>query len=163
MLTPASSRPDVPEGYLLEPTETSHGLLPWSWADERLDGRYIWWLATVRPDSRPHLMPVWAVWLGDGVAFSTSGTSRKAKNIAANPNVSITPERGSESVIIEGVVETLPDSQRQAFFDAYLKYYKLDVSEMQDPVNVVRPKTVFGFVDEEGDHGFPHTATRWSF
>ena len=90
------------------PANEGRGLLDWSWAEERLRGRYIWWLATTRPDGRPHLMPVWAVWVGDGVGFSTGADSRKAKNLAHNPFVTIVPERGVESVIVEGEAGPLP-------------------------------------------------------
>ena len=93
MLRPDASRPDVPSGYGIAPADEGKGLLPWSWAEERLRGKHIWWLASMRPTGAPHLMPVWAVWLGDGVAFSTDPSSRKARNIEANPHVSIVPER----------------------------------------------------------------------
>ena len=36
-------------------------LLPWAWALERLTRSHDYWVATSRPDGRPHVMPVWAV------------------------------------------------------------------------------------------------------
>lgn len=161
MLRPTSSRPDVPAGYGVVPANEGRGLLDWSWADERLQGRYIWWLATTRPDGRPHVMPIWAVWVGDGVAFSTGGDSRKAKNLAANPCVTIVPERGVESVIVEGEVVTMPEALKPTFFEAYKAAYDYDVSTMDEPVFMVKPSKVFGFIDE--DDGFPLSATRWTF
>lgn len=161
MLNPVSSRPEAPAGYGIAPAAGGAGLLDWSWAEERLVGRHIWWLATTRPDGRPHVMPVWAVWLGDGVGFSTSNVSRKAKNVARNPRVTIVPERGAESVIVEGVVEPLPVDRMADFNRVYLEVYEFDVSTMDEPVNIVRPTTVFGFIDI-GDQ-FAKTATRWSF
>ena len=161
MLTPTSSRPDVPAGYGIVPANEGRGLLDWSWADERLRGRYIWWLATTRPDGRPHMMPIWAVWLGDGVAFSTSGESRKAKNLAGNTCCSVVPERGVESVIVEGVVESLPADRTADFAAAYLEAYGMDPTTMGEPVFVIRPTAVFGFIDQ--DDGFPLSATRWTF
>jgi hypothetical protein len=158
-----SSRPDVPAGYGIKPADEGVGLLDWSWADERLRGRHIWWLATTRPDARPHLMPVWAVWLGDGVGFSTGADSRKAKNIAANPCVSIVPERGVESVIVEGVVEPLPDERTAEFAAIYKATWGVDVTAMGEPVHFIRPTTVFGFIDTMDDQGFPNSATRWKF
>ena len=137
------------------------GLLPWSWADERLVGRYIWWLSTTRPDGRPHLMPIWAVWLGDCVGFSTGAGSRKARNLAQNKYVTIVPERGTQSVIIEGEVAEMPEERKQQFFDTYKAVYDTDVAAMGEPVHVIWPKTVFGFIDE--DDGFPLNATRWTF
>ena len=37
------------------------GMLPWSWAEERLTRSHDYWCATTWPDGRPHVMPVWAV------------------------------------------------------------------------------------------------------
>lgn len=161
MTSPVASRPDVPEGYGIAPADGGKGLLPWSWADERLRGRHIWWLSSTRPDGRPHLMPIWAVWLGDCVGFSTSGESRKARNIARNNYVSIVPERGTQSVIVEGEVKVLPVERNAEFFDVYQQAYGIDVSEMGEPVFAIWPKKVFGFIDE--DDGFPLNATRWTF
>lgn len=52
---PTPSRPHMP-GYGLP--NGSEGLMPWSWAEERLQGSHNYWLATVRPDGRPHLMVI---------------------------------------------------------------------------------------------------------
>jgi hypothetical protein len=161
MLTPNASRPSVPEGYGIAAADEGLGLLPWSWAEERLVGRHIWWLATTKANGAPHLIPVWAVWLGDGVAFSTDEKSQKAHNIGRDPRVSITPERGTQSVIIEGVVEHLPADRKADYNAAYQETWDLDVSTMESPVWIIRPKKVFAFIDE--DNGFPLNATRWTF
>jgi len=161
MLSPTSSRPDVPAAYGIVPENEGRGLLDWSWADERLRGRYIWWLASTRPDGRPHLMPIWAVWVGEGVAFSTGSSSRKAQNLAQNPFVTIVPERGVESVIVEGEVVALPEELLSTFVDAYQETYEMDPTAMGEPVFMVKPAKVFGFIDE--NDGFPLSATRWAF
>lgn len=57
---PTSSRPyGFPGG--------PEGLLPWSWAEQRLTGSHNYWLATIRQDSRPHLMVIWGLWHVKGV------------------------------------------------------------------------------------------------
>ena len=78
------------------------GLLPWSWAVERLTRSHDYWLSTVRPDARPHAMPVWAVWLENALWFSSGGSSRKARNLALNPWVVITTDDALEPVVVEG-------------------------------------------------------------
>jgi nitroimidazol reductase NimA-like FMN-containing flavoprotein (pyridoxamine 5'-phosphate oxidase superfamily) len=163
MTTPTSSRPEMPAAYGLKSADEGVGLLDWSWADERLRGRHIWWLASTRPDGRPHVMPIWATWLGDGVGFSTGRDTRKAKNLAENPRVSVIPERGVESVIVEGVVEPLAPERTDEFVAAYKKDWGIDPTAMGEPVLFVRPSTVFGFIDTMDDNGFPNSATRWSF
>jgi hypothetical protein len=37
------------------------GLLPWSWAEQRLTESRNYWITSLWPDGRPHSMPVWAV------------------------------------------------------------------------------------------------------
>jgi hypothetical protein len=57
--------------------------IPWSRARGQLDAGAAkgWWLATSRPDGRPHLAGVGAVWV-DGKLFFTSGPgTRKSRNL----------------------------------------------------------------------------------
>src|SRR6266487_1604299 len=89
---PSAARPHMP-GYGLLPADKGSGLLPWSWALERLRNSRNYWLTTVWPDGRPHVMPVWAVWLDgpkqEGTLWFSSGLrSRKIRNILAGSDVS---------------------------------------------------------------------------
>src|SRR5918998_116811 len=63
---------------------------PWAEARERLAAAKVYWLSTVRPDGRPHVTPVAAVWLDDALYFCTGQTERKAKNLALNSHCVIT-------------------------------------------------------------------------
>jgi nitroimidazol reductase NimA-like FMN-containing flavoprotein (pyridoxamine 5'-phosphate oxidase superfamily) len=54
----------------------------WAEARRRLAEADTYWLAAVRSNGRPHLVPVLAVWLDDALHFVASRTSRKAKNLA---------------------------------------------------------------------------------
>lgn len=40
---------------------------------------------------------------------------------------------------------------------AYTKKYKMDPRSMGEPIFIVRPRTVFGFIEKS----FPKSATRW--
>ena len=89
-------------GYgIAGPTEGS-GLLHWSWAAERLTAARNYWVATVWPDGRPHIMPVWGMWDDSTLWFTSSAGSRKVRNLTADPRCSITTEDASDPVIIEG-------------------------------------------------------------
>ncbi len=46
-------------------------------------------VATVRPDGRPHVAPIWFALDGETFVFTTWHTSVKAKNLAHNPWVSV--------------------------------------------------------------------------
>lgn len=65
------------------------------------------WLATVRPDARPHgvrphLVPIWFVVANDQFYICTSPTSVKAQNLRANPCVTLALEDGSHPFVVEG-------------------------------------------------------------
>jgi len=84
-------------------------LLPWSWAEQRLASSHDYWLTNVRPDGRPHLMPVWCVWLDGALWFSSSLSSHKARNLAHDPRCSVATDDACEPV---------SDLARSGFIDA---------------------------------------------
>ncbi len=94
----------------LGPTEGS-GLLPWSWAVERLTGSRNYWVVTRWPDGRPHAMPVWGVWDQAAFWFSSSLGSRKARNLKADPRCTVTTENTQEPVVLEGTAEIVAERQ----------------------------------------------------
>jgi hypothetical protein len=65
------------------------------------------WLGTTRPDDRPHVMPVWGVWIDDIVYFGTAPDSVKALNLASNPAAVVHLESGNDVVIVEGRTEVM--------------------------------------------------------
>jgi nitroimidazol reductase NimA-like FMN-containing flavoprotein (pyridoxamine 5'-phosphate oxidase superfamily) len=149
-------------GYGILDAESGRGLLPWSWAVERLSKAHNYFIATIRPDGRPHVMPVWGVWLDEAFYFSTGKQSRKARNLADNPHCVICPEHAEESVILEGLAEEVSDaSLNREFAAAYGAKYQWDMEGFAEPLYVVRPRVVFALI-ESGDQ-FSSTATRWTF
>jgi PPOX class probable F420-dependent enzyme len=165
---PKASRPYMPDYGLLD-AQSGHGLLPWSWATERLGSAQNYWIATTRPDGHPHMVPVWGIWLDDTFYFSTGRRSRKARNLAANPRCVVCPERSDEPVILEGVAEQITDSEllRQVA-DAISTKYQWNMEPTQagvrdeygneGPVFAVHPRTAFGFSQD-----LTGSATRWLF
>src|ERR1700691_2195716 len=107
-LNPDASRPWMPEYGILD-ANSGKGLLPWSWAEERLLAAPYYWISTTRPDGRPHTMPIWAIWFGDALHFSTARSSTKARNFATNSYCAISVQDGEASVILEGAVEEVVD------------------------------------------------------
>jgi hypothetical protein len=157
---PRASRPHMPE-YGLAPDDAGEGLLPWSWAVERLERNRNYWLATVRADGRPHAMPVWAVWLDGALLFSTAAGSRKARNLVHTRHCVITTEHADEAVIVEALAERVHEPARlsrlRPVYEAkYGAGYPPDSA-----IYALQPATVFAFI-ERAD-AFPKTATRWSF
>lgn len=155
---PKADRPFAP-GYGIVGTEDGKGLLSWTWVARKMKGCRTFWLATIHSaHARPHVMPVWGVWLDDAFFFSTGRTSRKGQNLTANPTCSVANEDGQEAVIVEGQANQLddPDALERVAL-AYKKKYKMDPRGMGEPIFVVRPTTVFGFIEKS----FPMSATRW--
>lgn len=70
------------------------------------------WLATVRPDSRPHVMAVWAVWVEGAFCFVAGAGSRKAKNLAHNPHCVLTVASEGVDVVVEGVAAVVRDADK---------------------------------------------------
>ena len=146
------------------PTEGT-GLLPWSWATERLTASHDYWLATTWPDGRPHAMPVWGVWFDDAVWFSSSLRSRKALNLMADARCVVTTDDALEPVVVDGTAARITDRATiRAFADRvnakYQTSYGLDFFDPE--VNAcyrVAPNWVFGLTESDFD-GSP---TRWTF
>jgi len=65
------------------------------------------WLATTRPDGRPHLTPIWFVYVDDRFYVCTSGRAVKVRNVRANPKTSVSLESGNQPVIVEGEARVL--------------------------------------------------------
>jgi len=155
---PRAARPFAP-GYGIVGPKDGRGLLPWTWVARKMNRCRTFWLATVHVrDSRPHVMPLWGVWLDNAFFFSTGHKSRKGQNLAANPACSVANDDGKEAVILEGRAKQLDDPvtfERVAV--AYKRKYKCDLRGMGEPIFEVRPSKVFGFIEKS----FPKSATRW--
>lgn len=72
---------------------------------ERLERERNVWMATVRKDGRPHLVPVWFVWHEGAFFIGMTVKSVKAQNLRRSPLVSLSLENGDDAVICEGEVE----------------------------------------------------------
>jgi len=158
------TRPFMPGYGTLGPTEGS-GLLPWSWAEERLTQSHDYWLATVTPDGRPHVMPVWAVLFEDRLWFSSSNGSRKARNLGGTPYASLTTDDPLEPVVAEGPVELITDiATLKRMLAAENAKYGTDYGmDMLDPAQnscfAMSPARVLGLASSD----FTGSPTRWSF
>jgi len=160
---PRSSRP-LMQGYGLP--ESTKGLLPWTWAEQRLTKSHNYWISTVKPGPAPHTMVVWGLWLDGAFLFSTGSKSRKGRNLAANTNCVICNENAAEAVIVEGIAEIADVTVRREFLKKYQRKYKFDMGSMEkdilamkEPVFAIRPRVVFGLYEKK----FVSSATRWKF
>jgi len=95
--------------------------------DKRLRAELMMWLSTVRPDGRPHLVPVWFLWDGETILIFSQPNQQKLRNLQHNPNVVValdTAGQGDDVVMIEGKAELLNDPGVSASLPAYAEKYK---------------------------------------
>ncbi len=143
-----AERPYMP-GYGVRPASEGTGLLPWSWVIDRLTGSHDYWLATARPEGRPHLMPVWGVWLDGAAWFSCSNGSRKTRNLVSDGHCSLATDNANQPVVIEGLAEVVTEQAdlRHMLEAENAKYGTTYGIEMLDPAEntcfKVHPTWVF--------------------
>jgi general stress protein 26 len=155
--TPRTERPNIP-GYGI--SKSKAGMLPWKWAEEKLASSREYWIITVRPDGRPHAMIIWGLWFEGAFWFGTGAKTKKARNLAGNPNCIIGTQNAAEAVILEGVAQLVTDAgMRRKLEPISLKKYGMSGGGESEPVYCVRPRRAFGLVEQS----FPKTATRWTF
>ena len=149
-------------------------LTPWPEARRRLEKAEIYWLSTVRPDGRPHVSPLVAVWLDGALYFSTGPTERKARNLAQNAHCTITTgcntlSEGLDLVVEGDAVRVRDEATLERVADTYgAKYdppFRFTVRDFafsgeggQALVFRVTPMRAFG-----SGRGERFSATRWRF
>jgi len=152
--------PHIPSDYGLKHRKQ---YLPFRHAEDRLTKSRNYWICTTRPDGRPHSIPVWGFWIDGALYFGTGRLSRKARNLAHNPAVSIHLDSGDDVVILEGAaieVDLANKSQLKKLDAASRAKYKMPMAIA--PENVlysVRPRVVLAWTEKD----FPNNATRWQF
>ena len=155
---PKASRPRLPKVYGV-PKDLKESV-SWDWARERLTDSHNYIITTVRPDRRPHSMIVWGIWLDNAYYFSTGSTTRKAKNLAANPHCIVCNENIAEAVIVEGQARRLDVAEvPQPAFDIYFKKYGWKLDPKMGDIFKVTPRKVIAMPENL----FPAGATRWTF
>jgi hypothetical protein len=147
---------------------------PWAKARTLLETSKAYWLSTVRPDGRPHVTTIAAVWVDGALHFTTGQAERKAKNLEDNSQCVVTTgcnDLEGLDVVVEGEAVLVADEARlQRLADAYVaKYDDLFVFHVRDGALwiegsddaglafEVRPAKAFGF--GKG----PYSQTRWRF
>ena len=75
--------------------------------EQRLQTEQNLWLATVRPNGAPHLVPIWFVWVAEKIYLCTGADSVKVRNLVQNPHVSIALEDGTQPIVIEGLAQPI--------------------------------------------------------
>ncbi|MEU8894229.1 PPOX class F420-dependent oxidoreductase [Nocardia sp. NPDC048505] len=86
-------------------------------------------LAVTGPDQQPQVNPMWALWDGEFLRFTTTRDRRKHRSVVANPAVSFSvndPDQPYRYLEIRGVVERVDPDPAGEFFDVLARRYGLD-------------------------------------
>jgi general stress protein 26 len=152
--------------------------IPWSTALEQLESAQprtqTPFLATTRPDGRPHVAAVGALWDKGKLYFVSGAGTRKSRNVAQNPNCVISMSLTGIDLVVEGTAAKVTDDktlQRLAkrygdqgwpatVKDGAFTHEFSAPSAGPPPWDLyeVTPTTAFGVLTVE-----PGGATRWRF
>ena len=99
-------------------------LIPWALVRERFEEDAgispTHWLATGGPDGKPHVMPVWTVWVDGAFYFVAGATTRQGKNLAQHASCVITVASSGLDLVVEGEARKVSEETRlQRIADAY--------------------------------------------
>ena len=166
MTTPRCERPAMSDYGVPDDLD---GVLPWSWAEERLVASRNLWVVSASAGGRPHAMPVWGVWVPDTstFVFSCSPNARKVRNFTENPRVTVAVDSTVEAVVVEGTVRSVTADAVDAALDLYVdKYWETEQEKVDGKGFVsshdvweVTPERAFGVIETEED--FARRATKW--
>ena len=134
-----------------------------------------YWLATVRPDGWPHVMPILAVWVNGMLFFAAGQGTRKARNLVLNSHCVVAVEQEPLDLVIEGSArKTRDDETLRRVAERYATIYDWHVTVRDGafhdtegaptagppPYDVyeVTPRTAFGL-----PVGVSFGPTRWHF
>jgi Pyridoxamine 5'-phosphate oxidase len=153
--------------------------LPWSrprdiLASDTPGANLTFFVASVRPDGRPHSAGVGAVWV-DGALYFTSGPgTRKSRNLATNPACSVSVRLRGIDLVLEGEALRVTDASTLERVAAVYRTGGWPASVEGDALTApysapsagpapwylyrLTLHTAVGVAGEE-----PHGATRWDF
>jgi hypothetical protein len=105
------------------------------------------WMATTRPDGRPHLVPVWFIWNRRRFYMCIESGSVKGRNIQTENRVALALEDGSNPVICEGEATRVPPPWPAEVIRAFKKKYdwSIDPKDQYDQLIRVKPTRWLGW------------------
>jgi len=164
--SPTADRPVIPDGYGL-PTSTE-GLLTWPQIETALTDALHYWVTSVRPDGRPHVIPRWGVWLDGRFYYDGAPATVHTRNTEANPAVTLNLESGTRVVIVEGeshATRAPADGLGARLSAAFAKYHPYNYAPEADAwagedgggLRVITPSRALAWFS------FPKDCTRFRF
>ena len=86
--------------------------IPWTRVLKQLEAGDLkgsFWLATTRPDGRPHVAGIGAIWVDGRLYFVSGAATRKSQNLERNPNCALSVSLPDIDVTVEGTAAIVRD------------------------------------------------------
>jgi general stress protein 26 len=104
----------------------------WRTMEARLGRESTIWVVTVRRDGRPHLTPVWYIWLEDRIYIAIGTDSQKFANLRVSQSVALALPDTESVIILEGEAHAADrltsDNLGEYFFNKYEWDFRYDES-----------------------------------
>ena len=91
--------------------------IPWTRVLKQLEAGDLkgsFWLATTRPDGRPHVAGIGAIWVDGKLYFVSGASTRKSQNLSQNPSCSLSVSLPDIDVTLEGTAAIVRDESTLA-------------------------------------------------
>ncbi len=101
--------------------------------DQRLREDIILWLASVRPDGRPHMVAVWFLWDGEHIFIFSQPNNQKIRNLRQNTHVTLALDQtrnGADVIVLDGEAELLDDPDVTTTMPAYVAKYQTHIARI---------------------------------
>jgi len=108
-MLPIAEQLSLPSSY-----GSPNRLLDWPSVEQRLIESPRYWLASVRRDGNPHVVPVDGTWLDGGCYFGGDPATVHIRNLRRDGRAALHLEDGEAAVIVEGVAEWMTPSKTDA-------------------------------------------------
>jgi hypothetical protein len=165
MSEPVRDRPRMPDGYGVE---QAVGFLDWEEVESKLRESRNYWLATTRPDGRPHVVPRWGVWLDGVFWYDGDPMTLHSRNLEANSGCVLHLEDGMDVTIVEGrsipsdpIIGELGERLAAEYARKYAPTYEPEPGSWSDEIaggmRKVIPAKVLAWSE------FPKNLTRFTF
>ena len=139
---------------------TSDHLVSWAFVSGQMSQARHYWISTVFPDGRPHVVPVWGIWHQNRLHFEGSMQTAWGQNIQKNHHIAVHLPDANQVVIIEGTAHMIQDDEIDdeswnILDSTFQRKYQVDTGS---PYLYVQPRRVLAWDGEDLT-----TMTRWVF
>lgn len=155
----------MPAGYGVDQAER---FVTWEEIEAKLRDSLHYWLATTRPNGRPHVVPRWGVWLDGAFWYDGSPETIHVRNLREDPHCALHLEDGARAVIVEGssiACEPIAGELGERLSAEFARKYSPDYTpppdswadEIAGGMRTLRPLKVLAWTE------FPKDLTRYRF